>query len=282
MQIMLAIVLLSQVASGQTRDANVPYGDDDALQTLDVYAPPGAKDLPVLFWIHGGGWETGDKSEVRAKPKFFTEQGYVFVSTNYRLWPRVEMETIFKDVAKALGWVHKNIAQHGGDPNQIVVMGHSAGAQLAALVCVDHRYAKAERVPIEALKACVPVDGDTYDLPAIIQTAELRQALHRLPQPTKGHRVKFGNDPVKHVELSVATHVERNQGIPPFLIIHVAGHPDVTAQAQRFAAVLKEADVPVKVFAAKDTNHRQLNARLGEPGDPPTNAVIEFLSDQIK
>ena len=113
---------------------------------------------------------------MQEKPRAFVERGFVFVSTNYRLLPNVEMETIIRDVAKSLGWVHKHIAEHGGDPKRIFVMGHSAGAQLAALVCVDDRYLKAEGVPFEVLKGCVPVDGDTYDVPAIIETLRLAAA----------------------------------------------------------------------------------------------------------
>ncbi|MFM9965525.1 MAG: alpha/beta hydrolase [Planctomycetaceae bacterium] len=98
------------------------------------------------------------------------------------------METIIRDVAKSLGWVHKHIAEHGGDPKRILVMGHSAGAQLAALVSIDDRYLKAEGVPFNVLKGCVPVDGDTYDVPAIIETAETRRRVHGQPQPKHGLR----------------------------------------------------------------------------------------------
>src|SRR5262249_41887678 len=71
------------------------------LQTLDVYASPAAKNAPVMFWIHGGGWQGGDKSDVAEKPRFFVERGFVFVSVNYRLLPKVEMIDIFRDVAKS-------------------------------------------------------------------------------------------------------------------------------------------------------------------------------------
>ena len=181
-------------------------------------------------------------------------------------------------MARSLGWVHRNIAEYGGDPRRIFVMGHSAGAQLAALLCIDHRYLRAEGVPAGVLRGCVPVDGDTYDLPAIITTAEIRQAAHGLPLPTSGHRVKFGNDPRKHVEFSAVTHVGGGEGIPPFLILHVAGHPDVTAQASRLAAVLEGADVPVRVFGARGTTHSRLNADLGLPDDPATRELFEFLA----
>lgn len=278
MRTILALLLLVSAAQAQNLKSNIPYSDP-ALdrQVLDIYTPDNPNNLPVVFWIHGGGWQAGDKTDVQIKPRVFTEQGFVFVSTNYRFWPKVEMGVLIRDVAKSLGWVHRNIAGHGGDPRRIFVMGHSAGGQLAALLCTDERYIKAEGVPFDVLKGCVPVDGDTYDIPAIIMTAETRQTVHGLPLPEFGHRVKFGNDPKKHIEFSAVTHVVKGKGIPPFLILHVAGNPDVTAQALRLRAVLSAAGVPATVFGASETTHNKLNADLGLPDDPATKELFKFL-----
>lgn len=282
MKTAFAFLLLASVAQAQNLKSNIPYADPaHERQVLDIYAPEGAKNLPVVFWIHGGGWQAGDKTDVQIKPRVLAERGFVFVSTNYRLLPEVEMDVLIRDVAKSLGWVHKHIAGHGGDPARIFVMGHSAGAQLAALLCTDDRYLKAEGVPFDALKGCVPVDGDTYDLPAMIMTAEVRQAVHRLPLPVPGHRGKFGNDPKKHVDFSAVTHVAKGKGIPPFLILHVAGHPDTTAQARRLAAVLQEAGIPTRLFGAKETTHNKLNADLGLPDDPATEELFKFLDGLV-
>jgi acetyl esterase/lipase len=258
---------------------DLPYAEP-ALerQVLDIHAPKDAKNLPVLFWIHGGGWQTGDKSQVHEKPRAFVERGWVFVSTNYRLLPKVEMETIFRDVAKALGWTHRNIARYGGDPARIVVGGHSAGAQLAALLCIDDRYLKAEGVPFSALKGCVPVDGDTYDIPAMIETAETRLRVHGEPMPKWGHRLKFGNDPAKHRDYSAVTHAAKDKGIPPFLILYVADHPDTSIQARRLATALRGAEVRAVLFGGRDTNHSKLNDLLGTPGDAATKALDDFLA----
>ncbi len=280
---LLAGVALTAAAFGQIAPRTFPYAEPaHERHVLDVYAPAGAKNLPVVFWIHGGGWAAGDKSSVQEKPRFFTEGGFVFVSTNYRLLPTVDMETIVRDIAKSLRWVHANIAQHGGDPSRVLVMGHSAGAQLAALIATDDRYLKAEGVPFSILKGCVPVDGDTYDVPAIIETAETRRRVHGQPQPKFGHREKFGNDPAKHRDLSAVTHVAKGKGIAPFLILHVADHPDNAAQAVRFGAVLKEAGVPVKVVGAKETNHNGINNKLGVAGDPSTKELADFVSMALK
>lgn len=279
------LVVLGLAADARAQDAkrDIPYADKAVeRQVLDVYSPKGAKNLPVVFWIHGGGWQTGDKKDVQLKPQVFNDKGFVFVSTNYRLLPAVDMETIVRDVAKAVRWTHDHVAEYGGDPKRVFVMGHSAGAQLAALICTDDRYLKAEGVPMSVLKGCVPVDGDTYDVPAIIATAEARWKAHGLPPAKFGHREKFGNDPAKHKDFSAVTHVAKDKGIPPFLILHVAGHPDVTAQAVRLGGVMKETGIPVTVFGARETTHTKINADLGKPDDPATKAVFEFLEGALK
>ncbi|MDQ3623070.1 MAG: alpha/beta hydrolase [Verrucomicrobiota bacterium] len=260
----------------------IPYAEPaHQRQVLDIYSPANARNLPVVFWIHGGGWQTGDKASVQEKPHAFAEKGFVFVSTNYRLLPSVDMGTIVRDIATSIRWVHEHIAEHGGDPQRVFVMGHSAGAQLAALICTDDRYLKAEGVPFSILKGCVPVDGDTYDVPAIIATGETRRRVHGLPEPKFGHRAKFGS-PDQHKEYSAVTHVAKGKGIPPFLILHVADHPDNSAQAQRLGAVLKAAGIPTKVFGAKETNHTRINANLGVAGDAATEELFGFVSAALQ
>ena len=154
--------------------------------------------------------------------------------------------------------------------------------QLAALICTDDRYLGAAGVNFFCLLGCVPVDGDTYDIPAIIEVAETRRRVHHQPPAKFGHREKFGNDPAKHIDFSAVTHITKGKGIPPFLIIHVADHPDNTAQAQRLAAVLKTAEVPVTVFAGKETNHIKINTNIGTAGDPTTQALADFIAKLSK
>ncbi|MFM9080838.1 MAG: alpha/beta hydrolase, partial [Opitutaceae bacterium] len=221
------------------------------------------------------------KADVHLKPRLFTSAGCVFVAITYRLLPQVDMTTLTRDVARALGWVHRNIANHGGDPRRIFVMGHSSGAQLAALLCTDDRLARAEGVPFSSLKGCVPVDGDTFDLPAIITTAETRRRVHGQPEPKSTHRAKFGTDE-QHREFSAVTHVAPGKGIPPFLILHINANPDTTIQAQRLAAVLKGAGVPARVLGDREANHSSLNNRLGEPGDANTRELMAFVAAQLK
>jgi acetyl esterase/lipase len=282
--IVFPFLLISKGATAQRLTPNIPYVENGHKRhVLDIYTPddPPGKSLPVMFWIHGGGWQAGDKSDVALKPKTLTGRGFVFVSTNYRLLPEVKMDELIADVARSAGWVHRNIARYGGDPTRIFVGGHSAGAQLAALLCTDARYLKKEGVPFDVLKGCVPVDGDTYDIPRIIMTAEHRQAVYGGKMFTFGHRQKFGNDPEKHVELSAVTHVAKDKGIPPFLILYFSGNPDTRAQAQRLESVLKAAEIPAKAYGKSDSNHSRLNDDLGEAGDPATQEFYKFLDPLV-
>ncbi len=278
-------IAVAFVAAAHAEDVkrNIPYATPaNERQMLDVYAPENAKNLPVVFWIHGGGWVVGDKTSVAVKPKAFVDKGYVFVSTNYRFLPKVNMETIVRDVAKSIRWVHDHIADHGGDPGRILVMGHSAGAQLAALICTDDKYLKAEGLSLAIIKGCVPIDGDTYDVPLMIQTGVARRKALGQPDPKFGHYEKFGNDPIKHRDFSAVNHVVRDKGIPPFLLLYVADHPDTGAQARRLGSVLAEAGVTAKLFGAKDTNHSKIDENLGTRDDPTTKVLFEFAYEMSK
>lgn len=271
--------LFALPAMTQEIHRNIPYVESGGeRQQLDIHTPKDAKAAPVLFWIHGGGWEVGNKSEVDAKPGYLNKKGIILVSTGYRLLPDVTMDVLVRDVAKALAWTHRHVGEYGGDPGRIIVAGHSAGAQLAALLCTDGRYLGEEGLDFSFLKGCVPVDGDTYDIPAMIEVAETRRRVHHEPLPTNGHRQKFMNDPAKHRDFSAVYHVAKDKGIPPFLIIHVSEQPDNSAQARRFGTVLKEAGVPVTVHGQKGTNHTRINDEIGLEGDPVTAVLDKFLS----
>jgi arylformamidase len=266
-------------AAGQQVHRDLAYAEPkNARQMLDVYAPAEGSNRPVIFWIHGGGWQKGDKSEMHAKPQAFVEKGFVFATTNYRFIPHVTMQQIAGDVAKSIRWVHDHVRQYGGDPETIFVMGWSAGAQLAALICTDDRYLKAEGLSLASIKGCVPVDADTFYPALQIDTVEARPGAKR----PSSYRTKFpeGNDR----ELSSVLYVAKDKGIPPFLILHIAGNPEsgTAIQGLVLANALQVAGVPVQVVAAEGKTHNTLNSDLGLPEDKPTKAVFGFVDAILK
>jgi arylformamidase len=132
---------------------------------------------------------------------------------------------------------------------------------------------KAEGLSLSIIKGCVPVDGDTYDVPLQIKTEAAKSA--------KSHATTFG-DEESQKNLSAVTHVARGKHIPPFLLLHVADHPETKAQAQRLANVLQEAGISARAYPAEGKNHTTLNNDLGLSSDRPTQEMWEFLSVVLK
>ena len=271
MRSVIALLLLATpLLAGEPKvHRDLPYAEPkNERQTLDVYAPAEGKDHPIVLWIHGGGWRQGDKRGVQKKPEAFVEKGFVFVSTGYRFVPNVTVKEMTGDIAKALRWVHDHAKEYGGDPDTIFVMGHSAGAHLAALVCTDDRYLKAEGLSLAIIEGCVPVDTAVYDV--------VRQIESIGPPRSAMYSGVFG-DSESQKELSPITHVARGKGIPPFLILHVADRPDSKAQSGMLAGALQDAGVSAKIVPAEGKTHGTINSDLGLPDDKPTRTLWGFL-----
>ncbi len=259
---------------------DVPYttisGVDPNLLSLDVYAPAGAKDLPVVLMIHGGAWSIGDKANRDVgidKARYFTSQGYLYVSINYRLSPAVQHPTHIEDVASAVSWVLENIGKYGGDPAQLTLMGHSAGAHLAALVATDERYLAAHGHTLSELSGVILLDGAGYDIP---------RAINDLYDPgllTDKYTDAFGMDPTGWADASPINHVAAGKGIPPFLILHTDREAAV-AESDELAGLLQAAGVPVWSYQDPDATHASINRDIGKAGDPVTEQIMLFLANQ--
>jgi acetyl esterase/lipase len=277
----IALSLTTVASAAEPRvERDIPYAEPaNARQTLDVYAPAGANRRSIVFWIHGGGWVRGDKSEAKSKPAAFVAANHLFIAINYRFVPNVAIKDIAGDVAKALRWTHQNAARFGGDPNSIFVMGHSAGAQLAALVCIDERFLKAEGLSLQMVKGCVPLDGDTYDVATQVKMVEAAQQKPYFDS----HRRKFGHEAALE-DLSAVNHVTRDKGIPPFLIIHIADYPESRTGLQSHllaTRLIHHGGVSATVLSVPGKTHVTLDADLGSPGDDTTTAILRFMSAQL-
>ncbi len=121
------------------RTTDISFADGPR-QRLDVYQPRGAANAPVIVFFYGGRWLSGTKDWYRLLAAALTARGYVVVVPDYRLYPEVKFPDFLIDGAKALRWTHDNAATFGGDPQQIFVMGHSAGAHIAAMLALDPQW----------------------------------------------------------------------------------------------------------------------------------------------
>lgn len=144
--------------SSLSRAQDVPYGPE-VRQRLDVYAPDRAAHGPVIVFWHGGSWSTGNKRQYRFVGDALAKHGFVAVIPNYRLHPAVKFPAFMDDAALAVAWVRLHASEYGGDPDRIVLMGHSAGAQIATLLAYDGTYLKRAQVPIACIRGVIGLSG---------------------------------------------------------------------------------------------------------------------------
>lgn len=288
---------------------DLQYADDPDLppqtQCLDLFTPDESPKtrLPVVVWFHGGGWQDGDKrGNLEWKPACFTHAGFVLATVNYRLAPQYLYPDFMLDAARAVAWLHAHAGEYGGDPDRIVVMGHSAGSHIAGLLATDPRWlAQAAAAPgtiapsppqpestpavstteppqaqasssptmqVPWLKGAILVDGGSYDL--------VRRAKNNTDaQNTIG--LVFGRDGSLWPEASPVTHVAAGKGLPPFLLIHAGTAKVNELAARQLGNLLRRAEVPVEQVDAPDQNHLSILTALGAPDDPTTAKVLEFL-----
>jgi acetyl esterase/lipase len=252
-----------------------------SLGQLDLYRPAGAvvgERRPIVVYVHGGGWHKGDKANAIAdKVDLFTGAGYLFASVNYRLSPnppdpafpsdRVRFPDQPDDVGEAIGWIDRNAAGYGGDPRRIILIGHSAGAQLVALIGADPGYVTRWGVDPHHLLGTVPLDG-VYDI--VSQAAGPRRAL-------------FYNGFATPAENAIDDAWERGSpirfadaGDPPTLIVTQAGVPPRIAASAAFADAFGPGRGEVMTVPY---DHAGINRAVGADSDPAgeTTAIMGFI-----
>ena len=148
----------SRAAAASTpHTLDVPYGGDP-LQTLDIFTPADAPgDLPVLIFLHGGGWTHGLKEHCAFMAPAITALPAVFVSVSYRLSPAVRFPAHLEDTIAALAFVRRHIASYGGDPERLFIGGHSAGGHLATFAALREDLRTAAGLPQDVIKGVLPV-----------------------------------------------------------------------------------------------------------------------------
>lgn len=157
----ILLLAICSIASAQVaKDIQYASSATDAyLQErckLDVYAPEGAKDLPVVVWFHGGGLTGGEKTSI---PRDLKESNYVVVSANYRLIPKGTIANCIDDAAAAVAWAFENVARYGGSPDKIFLSGHSAGGYLIDMLGLDKRWLAKYGIDADRVAGLIPFSG---------------------------------------------------------------------------------------------------------------------------
>ena len=259
----------SPIAAPNTlKHLDIPFGPAP-LQKLDVYSPKGVSNAPVVIFVHGGEWAKNDKSMVSYKPKFFNENGIVFISTNYRLTPPDVHPAHVNDVADAVAWTHKHIAEYSGSPNKIFLMGHSAGCHLVTLVGLDPRPLARDGLKPSVLRGVVAWSGGAYDLV---------QKVHDAGMYADYIRKTFGDKESGWKDASPVYHVTDTRPLPPFLFISVEKGNRSQLAAERLANLIRGAGGKADTALLQDRNHMTAIHLIGAPGDTTGRILLDFIN----
>ncbi len=275
--LLLILTLLTPLSANaeqrKTTIKNIPYiaGSTDKKQQLDIYLPEQeTKNAPVHIFIHGGGWTIGDKKHLKTKQaRAYTNQNIIVVSPNYRLSPNVKHPAHVQDVAAAINWTHKNIAKYGGDPKNMVLSGHSAGAHLVALVGTDSHYLAKHGLKLNIFKAIIPVDSGNYDV-SRKQVGPFSGIVQRWKDNT------FGTNP-EELKAASPIYQDLSQNLSPFLITVTAKRQDALSQSKRLVDALKSNKKTAEILIIDDLTHGEMQKTLFESGSETFNRVIKYL-----
>ncbi|WP_332877173.1 alpha/beta hydrolase [Massilia sp. S19_KUP03_FR1] len=271
---MLPALLFACLPAGAAADH--AYGAAP-LQTLDFWRPAASTPAPLIVFVHGGGWKRGDKTSATGADKVahFTDAGYAFASINYRLVPGASVEQQAADVASSLSWLKDHAAPMGIDPARIVLMGHSAGAHLVALVGTDPRYLAAAGLTLADLRGVIALDGAAYDVARQVDAAG--------PLMRRTYAEAFGTDPLRQRALSPTLQAAAPNA-PAFLLLHV-DRADGKVQAEGLAGALAQAGTQVDVKSVGGSGlrgHMDLNTSLGSASYPATALVDDWLRKLLR
>ena len=255
---------------------NVKYATnpkaDPKLNMLDIYMPKKGSNSPVLIWIHGGAFAYGDKEYVQEKAEYFTKKGYVFVSINYRLSPKVVHPVHVQDVSDAIMWIYKNAIHYSADPNKIFLLGHSAGAHLAALVSTDETYLRKSGGELSLIQGVVLLDGAGYDIPVLMTDAKSKVK--------EWYAQAFGKSKKEWEQASPVSYIKPNKKIPAFMIAYAGDHETSEMEAKILSRSLTDAQVENHVFHYQKKNHLTISKELGAEKDKTTEDVLRFLLEK--
>lgn len=253
---------LMNAPPGATVAKDIPYHDapeaDPVKHKLDIYSRPGLTNAPVLFFVHGGAWKTGDRSYYGPLGSRYAREGCVTVLPSYRLAPKFPHPAQVEDVAAAFAWTVRHIAARGGDTNRIVVAGHSAGAHLVSLLALDEKYLAAHQLSPKGIRGVMGFSG-AYNLEA----PDVMDSVFG-----KNLEARRAASPLFHV----------HSGVPPFLLTYCEwNYFSLPAQAKEFHNALQKAGVSSELVFIPRQDHISEMLNVANKDDPTVAAALKFM-----
>ena len=233
---------------------NIPYVEKAApKQNLDLYLPKDKTNFPVVVFLHGGGWTSGDRALYQPLGNMFAKLGIGVVIPGYRLMPGVSYPAQIDDVAAAFAWVTKNIASRGGDLTRVYLAGHSAGGHLISLLAMDPAHLKKYEVDPKIIRGVISLSG-VYDVKTLPVFGDIA--------------VRTAASPMQYVR----------DGLPPFLITYCQwDYPYLPFQAREFTAALKRAFVHANLVYVPGLSHITEILHMIDPEDTTIKAILRFV-----
>lgn len=248
-------------------DLSYTQGEKDHAHLFDLYLPAKSKlKPPLLIFIHGGAWVSGDKSQISFIGQTLVKEGIAVALINYRLSNSgVNPHPAHtQDAGAAVRWLLSQSEKYGFDPKRVFVGGHSAGAHISALLDLDSEFLKSDQ---KKIKGFIGIDG-IYDIPKIVQD---------FPQyKTEFIQTAFGTQSKKWEEAS--PQLKKISNHAPWLIIHSTGDEMVNmVQAKEFVDTLRLNGVNVEFSDPKTLSHNAVITKIPEAGNPITEAILNFM-----
>ncbi len=240
-------------------DASVVYDPARGL-ALDIYRPALAESrkAPVVVFFYGGGWKTGSREQYRFVGQRLAERGILTIVADYRTYPAVTFPGFVEDGARAVAWARRHAAEHSGDPERVFVAGHSAGAQIAALIGSDPRYLAAEQMKPSDLAGVIGLSGP-YDF---VVSASYRGVF---------------DTPALWPRAQAINYVDGDE--PPFLLVHGTADRVVEAKdSQEMADKLQKNGVQARLLWLREAGHVAPLAAIYAPSRNPQvlQAIVDF------
>lgn len=216
-------------------DASAIYDPERGL-SLDIYRPAVTDSkAPVVVFFYGGGWKTGRRGQYRFVGQRLARSGILALVADYRTYPRATFPGFVEDGARAVAWARVHAGDHGGDPARLYVAGHSAGAQIAALIGTDARYLGAHDLKPQDLAGVIGLSGP-YDF--VINGGYV---------PVFGPRAQWP-------QAQAVNYVDGDE--PPFLLVHGTGDRVVEARdSQELADKLRRDGVAAQLLWLPEAGH---------------------------